>query len=88
MHETDRTIESIISTRCQSIREDTKAIDLIPQDAEANRSSGRYDDWAIEGFDEEPTPTDARDVNIIPNVWNDENENCSEHNDQLFDLDL
>lgn len=56
------------------------------------------DDWAIEGFDEEPpSPVCPRHVNVIPSVWpqNDDSHSYTrnrstsyDHNEQFFDMDL
>jgi len=68
------------------------------EETNAYRRKRTSDDWAIEGFDEEPSsPACARRVNVIPSRWfqNDSSHSFSrnrsssyDHIDQFFDMDL
>lgn len=68
------------------------------EETNAHRRKRTSDDWAIEGFDEEPnSPACPRHVNVIPSGWfhNDQSHSFShdhsasfDHNEQFFDMDL
>jgi len=81
MQQTDRTIENIISTRCQSGTQDQANViaDITPE------TSYNNNDWSIGGFDDEPRSPAYIHVNLIPEGWDAD---VSSHNDQLFDMDL
>lgn len=68
------------------------------EETNACRRKRTSDDWAIEGFDEEPpSPAYSRHVNVIPSGWlqNDDSHSFTrnrstsyDHNEQFFDMDL
>lgn len=94
MRETDRTIENIISTRCQSTRpvEAMGRSNTRPQPSNhrlTTRDISSSDDWTIEGYDDDDKTLSPRlHVNIIPDDLGSGNNLSDDHNDQLFDMDL
>ena len=68
------------------------------EETSQHRRKRTSDDWAIEGFDDEPpSPACSRHVNVIPSRWFDDDQSHSysrngstsyDHNEQFFDMDL